>query len=144
MLQAMPVKKAESTKSREKYEGPRTNQLTKVRIQTCLTRDFSTSTREIYHGSNRPYPHEARTSRVTGSVAGRLGSGQQAFFQKLAGRVGSAQEVFKISRIESGRVKRFLNLAGGVGSDQDVWKFSRIGLVRVETSRNSRGSGRVS
>ena len=92
MLQIMPVKKPESTTSWKKYEGPRTNQPTKVHIQKCLTRDFSTLTREIYHGSSRPDPHETRASRVTRSVSGRVGSGQQAL---------------KISRIGSGRVRRF-------------------------------------
>ena len=110
----------ESTPSWEKYEGPRANQPTKVLIQTCLTHDFSTLTREIYHGSSRPDPHETLTSRVTRSVAGRVMSGQQAFKSRGSPglwRVGSGQEGFKshgsgrvgsrgfkISWIGSGRV----------------------------------------
>ena len=111
-------KKSESTVSWEKYEGPTTNQPTKAHVQTCLTRDFSTLTREIYHGSSRSYPHETRISRVTRSVTGRVGS---TGFQTLAGWVGSGQEVFKISWVGSGRV----------------------GSGRAKTSRNSRGLGRV-
>ena len=104
MLQTMPVTKPESTISWEKYEGPRTNQPTKVHIiQTCLTRDFSTLTFEIYHGSSRPDPHETRTSRVPRSVPGRVGSGQQAF---------------KILQVSSGRVRMFSKPhgSGRVGS----------------------------
>ena len=121
----MPVKKTESTTSWENYEGPRTNQPTKVHIQTCLTRDFSTSTREICHGSSRSDPREIRTSRVTRSVASRVGSGQQAF--KSRGRIGSSQEVFKSHG--SGRVRRFPNLTGRVGVGQEVLKSRASGRV---------------
>ena len=95
-------KKPESTTSWEKYEGLRTNQPTKVHIyiQICLIRDFSTLTREICHGPSRPDPHETRTSRVTRSVAGRVGSGRVGSGGSKShgsGRVGSRG--FKISRI---------------------------------------------
>ena len=103
MLQTMPVKKTESTTSWEKYEGPRTNQPTKVHIiQTCLTRDFSTLTREIHHWFSRPDPLETRTSRVTRSVAGRVGSGQHTL--KIS-RVGSG-------RVGSGRVRTKATVGG--------------------------------
>ena len=88
----MPVKQSVSTTSRARYQGPRTNQSTTVHIhvQTCLILDFfSTLTRAICYGSSRPDPHETRTSRVTRSVAGRVGSGQQGFISRGLGRVGS-------------------------------------------------------
>ena len=97
-------KKTESATSWETYEGPRTNQLTKVvHIQSCLIRDVSTLTREICHGFSPSDLHEIRTSRVTRSVAGRIGSSQQDL---------------KISRVGSGRVgsRRLESLVGGVGS----------------------------
>ena len=92
MLQTMPVQKTEITTSWENYkcEGPRIIQPTKVHIQTCLTCDLSTLTRKMYNGSSRPDPHEARTSWATRSVAGRVGSGQQALKSRGSGRVGSA------------------------------------------------------
>ena len=135
-----PDKKPESTTSWEKYEGPKTNQPTKVHIQTCLTREFSTLTGEICTGSSRLNPHETCTSRVTRSVSGLVGSGQEAFKSRWSDQVGSGQEVlkshgsgrvgstcFKISRVGSGRVRGF--------------KISRIGSVQAKTSTKIRGSG---
>ena len=90
MLQTMPVKKSESTTSWEKYEGPRTHQPTEVHIQTCLTRDFSTLTHDIYITGPvdptrlKPAPHGSRGVWRVGSS--RVGSGG---FQNLTGRVGS-------------------------------------------------------
>ena len=86
----------------------------------ALTLDFLTLTREKYHGSSRPAPHETRISRVTRIVAGRVGSG----------RVGSG-------RVGSGRVgsRRLEILAGWVGSGQDVSKFPRVGPTRPDPTR---------
>ena len=112
-LQTMPAKKTESTTSWRKYKEPRTNQPTKVHIQTFLTRDFSTLTREICHGSSRTDPHEARTSRVTRFVW-RVGSDRVSRLSSIAGRVGSGG--FKISRVGSGQV----------GPGQDVSNISRV------------------
>ena len=55
--------------------------------------------------SNRPDPHETRTSRVTRSVAGRVGFGQQAFKSRGSGRVGSGGFQINITgRVRPGRV----------------------------------------
>ena len=128
ILQTMPVRKqrtrhlGQSTRN----QGPRTNQPTKVLISRhVLTRDFSTLTREIRHGSSRPDPHEIRTSRVTRSVASRVGSG----------RVGSG-------RVWSGRVNSLSNVAGRVGSCQDFSKSLGSGGVR-SFKRFQNLSGRV-
>ena len=94
----------------------------------ALTRDFSTLTREKCHGSSRPDPHKTRISRVTRSVAGWVGSGQEHFKHRGSGRVGS---------------EGFQNLAGRVGSGQEVFKISRVGSSRVKTFRNSHESDRV-
>ena len=95
----MPVKKRENTTCCEKYEGPRTNNDGGIH---ALTRDCSTLIREKYHGSSRPDSHETCISRVIRIVAGRVGSGQEAF---------------KISRVGSGRVwsRRLEIVAGSVG-----------------------------
>ena len=82
-----------------------------------LTRDFSAVTR---HGSIRPDPHESHTSRITRSVAGRVGSGRGNRLSNLAGRVGSGD--VQISRVGSGRVK--------------MSQISRVGQGRVKTSRH--------
>ena len=65
-------KTPESTTSWETCEEPRTNQPTNVSIRTISTRDVSTLTREIYHRSSRPDPHETCTSWVTRSVSDRV------------------------------------------------------------------------
>ena len=59
-------------------------------------------------------PHETCTSRVTRSVAGRVGSGRQAFQISWvgSGRVGSGRvrrfsKSHKSGRVGSSRVKRF-------------------------------------
>ena len=147
----------ESTTSSKKYEGPRTNQPTKVYLQTCLTRNFSTLTRETYYGSSRPDPDETRTSQVTRSSSDRVVSGRVNTLSNLAGRVGSGQEVLKShgsgrvgsGRVGSSRVKRFRNLAGRVGSGQEVLKSRGSGQVgsggfqisRVGSSHDPRGMG---
>ena len=108
LLQTTAVKKPESTASWGKYQGPRTNQPAKVHTQACLTRDFSTLTREIYDGSSRPDPHKTRTSRATRGVEGRVGS--TGFQISRVGRVWSGG--CQILRVGPGRVKRSSNLAG--------------------------------
>ena len=111
-------------------------------IQRCLTRDFLT--RDICDGS-RPDPYETRTSRVTRSVSGWAGSGQEVLKSRGSGRVGSGG--FKISRGRSGRVKKSKKSRVGSGSRPAPtrlgFKISRGRSGRVKTSQNFRGSGRV-
>ena len=109
------------------------------RKKHAVTGDFSTLTREKFHGSSRPDPHETRISRVTRIVAGRVGSGQEDF--KIP-RVGSGQEVFKIPRVGSGRVRRFSKSRGSgrVGSRRLEILAGRVGSV--QDISNSHGSGR--
>ena len=76
------------------------------------TREFSSLTREIRHGTSRPDPQENRVSQVNRNVAGRVGSGRFNKFSYLAGRVGSGQEIFKFSRVRSGRVKPSKKIRG--------------------------------
>ena len=75
----------------------------------ALTRDFSTLTREKFHESSRPDPHETRISRVNRIVTGRVGSGRVG-----SGRVGSGWVKTCRNSRGSGRVgsRRLENFTG--------------------------------
>ena len=132
--------KTEDTTYWENYEGPTTDQPTKVYIQTCLTLDVSTLTRGICHGSSRPDPCETRTPWVTRSLAGRDGSGQQASNSRGSGRVGSGVVSNLTGRVGSGQ--EVLRYRGSDRVGSGGFKISRAGSGGVKTSKAYHGSGR--
>ena len=81
----------------------------------AMIRDLSILTHEKRHRLSRPDSHETRISRVTRTVAGRVGSGQ---------------EDIKISRVGSGRVE-----SGRVGSRRLEFFAGRFGSGRVGSRR---------
>ena len=148
MLQTMPEKnrdhdilgKVRGTKDQPTDRGTYPDMF--EHIQRCLTRDFLT--RDICDGS-RPDPYETRTSRVTRSVSGWAGSGQEVLKSRGSGRVGSGG--FKISRGRSGRVKNSKKSRVGSGSrpapPRPAWVSKSRGAGRVGSRRLQIFAGRV-